>query len=211
RILPLLLSRLLSLLRSRRREGNRSRGQAVLMCGIAGLIRTEAVTPDDIAAVERMTAAQFHRGPDDACLFNDHRCVLGHRRLSILDLSPAGHQPMSNEDGRVWVSFNGEIYNHQELRKELGQHVFRSRCDTEVLVHGYEEWGIAGLLRRLRGMFSFALYDTRGGLFLARDPLGIKPLYYRESRDVLLFASEVKALRCSGRVPDETDRAALIG
>ena len=183
------------------------------MCGIAGLIKPEAVAPEDIAAVQRMTTAQIHRGPDDAGFFSDERCVLGHRRLSILDLSPAGRQPMSNEDGRVWITFNGEIYNYQELRKELVHrgHVFRSQSDTEVIVHGYEEWGIPRLLGRLRGMFGFALYDAAVGLFLARDPLGIKPLYYHQSRNGLLFASELKALRCSGRVPEETDRDALIG
>ena len=188
------------------------------MCGIAGLIRqglNEASDrcASDREAVSRMLAAQVHRGPDGAGLYQDDRAVLGHRRLSIIDLSAAGAQPMSNEDGSLQVSFNGEIYNYRELRDDLirGGHAFQSRTDTEVLLHGYEQWGIAGLLDRLRGMFAFALYDTRRGLILARDRLGIKPLYYHAGGDFLVFASEVKALLRSGLVPDERDRRALAG
>ncbi len=186
------------------------------MCGIAGLIR-ERDEPGqaevDRAAVGRMLAAEFHRGPDGEGLYQDSRATLGHRRLSIIDLSVAGRQPMSNEDGSVQVTFNGEIYNHRGLRDELVRagHLFRSRTDTEVLVHGYEQWGIAGLLDRLRGMFAFALYDTRLGLLLARDRLGIKPLYYHEGSGFLAFASEVKALLRSGAVPEVQDRNALAG
>src|SRR5262249_5458046 len=112
------------------------------MCGIAGLIRTDTVQASDIAAVARMTAAQVHRGPNGSGLHHDHRVVLGHRRLSIIDVSAAGAQPMSNEDGSVWVTYNGEVYNFGELLRELESHGhrFRSRCDTEVLVHGYEQW-----------------------------------------------------------------------
>jgi len=132
------------------------------MCGIAGIFRSRSdTTPADRSAVERMSAAEKHRGPDDFGLLQDARVVLGHRRLSIIDLSPTGHQPMSNEDGTVWVTYNGEIYNYPELAAELRQHRFRSHSDTEVLIHGYEEWGIAGLLERLRGMFAFAIYDSR--------------------------------------------------
>src|SRR6266567_354366 len=132
------------------------------MCGIAGIFRPITSAPGDAEAVGRMLAAQIHRGPDGDGLFQDSRAVLGHRRLSINDLSPDGRQPMSNEDGSVHVTFNGEIYNYRELREELlkAGHVFRSRTDTEVLLHGYEQWGIAGLLERLRGMFAFALYDV---------------------------------------------------
>ena len=133
------------------------------MCGIAGLFRIRGeTTPADRFAVERMTAAETHRGPDDSGVFQDVHAVLGHRRLSIIDLSPTGHQPMCNEDGAVWVTYNGEIYNFAELAADLGGHWFRSHCDTEVLLHGYEEWGMEGLLRRLRGMFAFAIYDSRG-------------------------------------------------
>ncbi|MGC9950224.1 MAG: asparagine synthase (glutamine-hydrolyzing) [Bryobacteraceae bacterium] len=185
------------------------------MCGIAGLFRTGGdTTPADRAAVERMASAQTHRGPDDAGLFQDARVVLGHRRLSIVDLSPAGHQPMSNEDGAVWVAYNGEIYNYAELAADLPGHRFVSRCDTEVLLHGYEEWGMDGLLRRLRGMFAFAVYDNRGArplCLLARDRFGIKPLYYVARRDSIAFASEVKALVVSGLVPNRKNPTAMAG
>jgi asparagine synthase (glutamine-hydrolysing) len=185
------------------------------MCGIAGIFRTGGdTTPADRLAVERMAAAQTHRGPDDAGLFQDARVVLGHRRLSIIDLSPTGHQPMSNEDGDVWVTYNGEIYNYAELAAELSGHRFVSRCDTEVLLHGYEQWGIQGLLRKLRGMFAFAIYDSRGPqplCLLARDRLGIKPLYYVARPDSIAFASEVKALVTSGLVPDRKNPTAMAG
>jgi asparagine synthase (glutamine-hydrolysing) len=183
------------------------------MCGIAGLYRTSDVREEDRSAVKLMTAAEFHRGPDAEGFYQDNHVVLGHRRLSILDLSDNGRQPMCNEDGSIWVVFNGEIYNYLELRKELlaSGHGFRSNSDTEVLLHGYEQWGIERLLSKLRGMFAFGLYDTRHGLILARDRLGIKPLYYFSSGDVVLFASEVKALLRSGMVPDERDRKALAG
>ena len=203
------------------------------MCGIAGLLKFNApVAHDDVAAGRRMMDAQVHRGPDGEGLHRDDRVVLGHRRLSIIDLSPAGKQPMSNEacaecrrsNGTVWVTYNGEIYNFRELREELiGRgHAFKSKTDTEVLVHGYEEWGIEGLLSRLRGMFAFALYDPRPGsspspltpyssrLFLARDRFGIKPLYYYQNRDQLIFASEVRAVMRSGMVPDEKNMEALV-
>src|SRR5438445_2109431 len=110
------------------------------MCGIAGLIRHDGVAPGDVPAVTHMTAAQVHRGPDGDGLYRDSRVVLGHCRLSIIDVSTAGNQPMSNEDRSVWVTYNGEIYNHQDLRRQLTSfgHEFRSRTDTEVLVHGYE-------------------------------------------------------------------------
>jgi asparagine synthase (glutamine-hydrolysing) len=188
------------------------------MCGIVGIARTNGLAQDaDRDAVGRMLSAQCHRGPDGEGLYRDGPVVLGHRRLAIIDLSPLGAQPMSNERGSVWVTFNGEIYNYRELRRDLiaESHEFRSECDTEILVHGYEQWGIAGLLRRLRGMFAFALYDREraqsGFLFLARDRLGIKPLYYTsDAREGLLaFASEVKALRRSGLVSGEQDSEAL--
>jgi asparagine synthase (glutamine-hydrolysing) len=185
------------------------------MCGIAGIFRAAGeTTPADRSAVERMTAAQTHRGPDDSGLFQDARAVLGFRRLSIIDLSPTGHQPMSNEDGAVWVVYNGEIYNHAELAAELAGHRFVSRCDTEVLLHGYEEWGIEGLLRRLRGMFAFAIYDNRGAqplCLLARDRLGIKPLYYVAHPDSIAFSSEVKAMVVSGLVPNRKNPTAMAG
>jgi asparagine synthase (glutamine-hydrolysing) len=181
------------------------------MCGIAGLIRADTINSDDVMAVERMISAQAHRGPDDCGIYSDKHVLLGHRRLSILDLSTAGHQPMTNEDSTVWVTFNGEIYNHNDLRAELAAagHSFRSKSDTEVLIHGYEEWEIDGLLSRLRGMFAFGIYDSRQKLILARDRLGIKPLYYFDAAGILAFASEVGALERSGMVPDDADPEAV--
>jgi asparagine synthase (glutamine-hydrolysing) len=185
------------------------------MCGIAGLFRRDGTRPGDRAAVVGMTSAQIHRGPDGDGLFLDQRVVLGHRRLSIIDLSAAGVQPMANEDRTIWVTYNGEIYNHRELRDDLASlgHDFRSRADSEVIVHGYEQWGLAGLLERLRGMFAVGLYDPRVGLLLARDRVGIKPLYYYADAGagLLLFASEVKALIASGLVPPTRDPAAVTG
>ena len=139
-----------------------------------------------------------HRGPDDRGVYlsGDNRLGLGFRRLSIVDLSAAGHQPMANEDESVWVVANGEIYNHIDLRKELeaAGHRFRSRTDVESLVHGYEEWG-EGLVNRLHGMFAFAVWDERTGqVFMARDRIGIKPFYYAEVNGVFLFASEIKSI-----------------
>jgi len=140
-----------------------------------------------------------HRGPDDGGLWqsDDGRVVLGHRRLSIVDLSPAGHQPMSNEDGAVWMTFNGEIYNHAELRETLrldDRHKFRSRADTEVIIHLYEERQV-GVVEAIDGMFAFGLWDaSRRRLVLARDRMGKKPLYYVVVAGRLLFASEIKAL-----------------
>jgi asparagine synthase (glutamine-hydrolysing) len=203
------------------------------MCGIAGIFQLHGLTtPEEVGAVRRMMAAQVHRGPDADGVHYDRQVVLGHRRLAIIDLSSAARQPMSNEDATVWIAYNGEIYNHRELRSELitRGHIFTSQTDTEVIIHGYEEWGIEGLLERLRGMFAFALYDARpigasgvspkdpttdltnSRLILARDRFGIKPLYYQPSSgDVVVFASEVKALLRSGRVSNEPELDALSG
>src|SRR5215470_17754664 len=164
------------------------------ICGTAGFV--------DQQLLERMLEVLHHRGPDDHGLHCSAAAEvgLGNCRLSIIDLSPAGHMPMANEDGSIWITQNGEIYNFQELRRELEQHGhhFRSRSDTEVLIHGYEQWGL-DLLPRLNGMFAFALLDlrrdTRGPrLLLARDRFGIKPLYYWKGRERLVFASEIKAI-----------------
>jgi asparagine synthase (glutamine-hydrolysing) len=164
------------------------------MCGIAGLVNLDGATAD-AAVVRRMTDAIAHRGPDGDGFHLDGSVGLGNRRLAIIDLSDAGAQPMENEDGTVVVTYNGEIYNFRELRVELERagHVFRSRTDTEVLVHGYEEWG-DGVLDRLNGMFAFALWDRRSRrLLLARDRYGIKPLYYARVGETLLFGSEIKS------------------
>ena len=187
------------------------------MCGICGYYTSSgAISPAHSAAARRVTSLLAHRGPDDSGFFEDGTVMLGHRRLSILDLSPDGHQPMSNEDSTVWVAFNGEIYNFRELRKTLvdAGHRFRSRSDTEVLVHGYEEWGIEKLLEKLRGMFAFGLYDsTKSHLILARDRFGIKPLYYVQGPEDrwIAFASETKALVGGGLASAELDRRALAG
>jgi asparagine synthase (glutamine-hydrolysing) len=158
-----------------------------------------------------MRDVMCRRGPDDAGFHASPGVALAHRRLSIIDLSPAGHQPMSNEDGSVWIVFNGEIYNFQDLRPELApRHVFRSHSDTETLVHGYEEWGLDGLAGRLRGMFAAAIWDgRRRQLHLLRDPVGKKPLFYRAVEGRVSFASDIKALwlESGGRL--ELDERAL--
>ena len=181
------------------------------MCGIAGVFSPAGrITPEDVAAVGRMTAALLHRGPDDAGFFSDTHIALGHRRLSIIDLSAAGRQPLGNEDATVQVVCNGEIYNYRELTRELVAcgHRFLSLSDTEVIVHGYEQWGMDGLLRRLRGMFAFVLYDARAAVcYAVRDRIGIKALYYALFADGrCAFASEVKALP-----PGELDAEAVQG
>jgi asparagine synthase (glutamine-hydrolysing) len=163
------------------------------MCGICGLVSAERAP--DIDAVARMSGRLVHRGPDDDGMFQEGPAVLAARRLSIIDLAH-GHQPIENEDGSAVVVQNGEIYNYRELKRELeGRgHRFATECDTEVLVHAYEEWGDA-FVERLRGMFAIALWDKRRRrLLLARDRFGIKPLYYRHVAGELSFASELKAM-----------------
>jgi len=165
------------------------------VCGIAGILNVDGapVAPDLLA---RMTALIAHRGPDDDGIHIDGALGLGHRRLSIIDLSTAGHQPMATPDGRYVLSYNGEVYNFRELRAELEAAgiAFRSRTDSEVVLHALAHWGLAGV-ERFNGMFALALWDTRERrLHLVRDRYGIKPLYYAQAGDSLLFASEVKAL-----------------
>src|SRR6266705_2339923 len=183
------------------------------MCGIAGAASRDAGF-DVGPIVTRLTRALAHRGPDgEGFHFARGRSVgLGNRRLSIVDL-PGGAQPMSSEDERVWVTYNGEIYNHLELRRELEAlgHRFRTNADTEVLVHGFEAWG-AGLFGRLNGIFAFALFDGRtspGDLWLVRDPAGVKPLYVGVQRGAWWFASELGAARASGLVESELRTEAL--
>jgi asparagine synthase (glutamine-hydrolysing) len=172
------------------------------MCGIAGQVTADRrpVEADRIAAMgERLR----HRGPDDHGVYVHGHVGLAHRRLSVLDLSAAGRQPMCNEDESVWIVFNGEIYNFGELRAQLAsRHTFRSRTDTEVVLHLYEEYGL-NCVSMLRGMFAFAIWDGRAQrLVLARDRLGKKPLFYRLDEDGLGFASELKALVLNRPVPD---------
>ena len=174
------------------------------MCGIAGLVGTDATSPY-AARVDAMVDALARRGPDSAGTHAWRRAILGHRRLAIFDLSPAGHQPMLLEDERLGVVFNGAIYNFKDLRAQLeqGGERFRSRTDTEVLLRGYRAWGIDGLVQRLRGMFAFALWDDdRASLWLVRDRLGVKPLIYVQREGTLAFASTVRALRAGGWVAD---------
>src|SRR5690349_17478615 len=147
------------------------------MCGIAGTLAFDHALTVDESTVSRMTATLHHRGPDDAgtCVRPEERVALGHRRLSIIDLSAAGHQPMANEDGSVWITYNGEVYNHAALRGELEArgHRYGSHTDTETILHLYEEEG-ARCVERLEGMFAFAIWDARRRrLFLARDRLGV--------------------------------------
>ena len=177
------------------------------MCGIAGIFDTRERRPIDEGLLQRMNDTQFHRGPDDGGLHTEPGVGLAHRRLSIIDLS-GGHQPLFNEDGSVAVVYNGEIYNFHQLSEELlaAGHRFRTRCDTEVLVHAWEEWG-AACVQRFRGMFAFAIWDRKQStLFLARDRLGIKPLYYSLLSDGrLLFGSELKALLAHDGWPRKLD------
>jgi len=184
------------------------------MCGICGILGTNDAFAVDEELVTRMHQVIEHRGPDDGGSWADpvRRVARGHRRLSIIDLSNAGHQPMSNEDGTVWITFGGEIYNHEELRPGLeGKgHVYRSQTDTETIIHLYEEEGPA-CVERLEGMFHYAIWDARSGeLHLARDRLGKKPLYYVRRPDGFVFASEIKALLEHPAVTAELDEEAFF-
>ncbi|MCD5401370.1 asparagine synthase (glutamine-hydrolyzing), partial [candidate division NPL-UPA2 bacterium] len=188
------------------------------MCGICGIVdfKGEPVAEE---VLRRMGEVLRHRGPDDEGMYINAKCQmpnakcqigLGHRRLSIIDLD-TGHQPMSNEDGTVWIVFNGEIYNFQDLRPDLEKkgHKFFSRSDTEVIIHLYEEFG-SDCLKFLRGMFALAIWDEkRERLFLARDRVGQKPLCYTESNDQLIFASELKAILQVPDVPREVNLEAV--
>ncbi|MDA7946914.1 MAG: asparagine synthase (glutamine-hydrolyzing) [Hyphomicrobiaceae bacterium] len=171
------------------------------MCGIAGILHFGRMG-DAPNRVNQMATSMVHRGPDDDGFWSDNDIALGFRRLSIIDLE-SGAQPMTNEDGTIWVVFNGEIYNHRELRRDLegnGHRFSSDHSDTEVLVHGYEEWG-ERLPERLNGMFAFAVWDqTNRQLLLARDRLGIKPLYLAQTTTGVLFSSEIRALFASGLV-----------
>ena len=175
------------------------------MCGICGVLNFGTREPADQAALKRATDAMAHRGPDDEGFYLAGELGLGNRRLSIIDL-PGGHQPISNEDQSLWITFNGEIYNYRELRLQLEvRHQFRTASDTEVILHLYEEYG-TGLIEHLRGMFAFALWDNRQRrLLLVRDRIGVKPLYYLAEPGRLAFASELRALRQLSTGPLEID------
>ena len=178
------------------------------MCGICGTLNIDQ--PAEPRNLEAMCIAMLHRGPDEDGFFVDGNIGLGMRRLKIIDLS-TGKQPISNEDGAVQVVYNGEIYNYPTLRQQLlPYHDFRTQSDTETIVHGYEQWGVA-MVERLNGMFAFALWDAhQQRALLARDPSGQKPLYYYHAPDgSLIFASEIKVLLASGRVPRQLNPHAI--
>jgi asparagine synthase (glutamine-hydrolysing) len=187
------------------------------MCGIAGFFKPSGVAASVAeATVQEMAATQRHRGPDDAGRWVDAEAgiALGHRRLAVLDLSAAGHQPMTSSSGRYVIVFNGEIYNHQETRRELevggAQCMWRGHSDTETLLAGFDAWGFEPTLKKVVGMFALALWDRASRLLtLARDRMGEKPLYYGWQGDVLLFGSELKALRAHPDFRPEIDRNVL--
>jgi asparagine synthase (glutamine-hydrolysing) len=180
------------------------------MCAICGIVNFNAADSVDRVVIEKMTQALAHRGPDDHGYFVEGRVGLGHRRLSIIDLS-GGQQPIFNEDESVAIIFNGEIYNYRDLAAGLASagHTFKTRSDTETILHAYEEYG-EDCVQHLRGMFGFAIWDRRARrLLLARDRLGVKPVYYYRDGRFLAFASEIKALLEIPSVPREVDPAAL--
>ena len=180
------------------------------MCGICGFINSDRRQPAREADLRRMCDSIVHRGPDEDGYFVFENVALGMRRLSIIDLS-TGKQPISNEDKSIWIVFNGEIYNFPQLRQELEAkgHKFRTRTDTETIVHAYEEWGIE-CPNRLNGMFAFAIWDdNKKQLFIARDRVGIKPLYYYADNKRLVFGSELKAILQLPEVPRQIDKRAL--
>ena len=185
------------------------------MCGIAGLLSQEGVTPD---LLRRMTDTIAHRGPDDEGVWIDAEAGvgLGHRRLAIVDLSPAGHEPMHSASGRLVITFNGEIYNHAEIRRELEttghapENGWRGHSDVEVLLQAIDCWGLEAALERAVGQFAFGLWDRRTRkLRLVRDRFGEKPLYYGWVGKDFVFASELKAIRAHPRFDAEIDRRAL--
>src|SRR6478609_2006178 len=177
------------------------------MCGICGQFNFVTNAPVDANVIGRMMNSISHRGPDDSGLHLDGSLGLGFRRLAIIDLSPGGHQPMPDQEKTVWVTFNGEIYNFQELRKELEAHghVFRSHSDTEVIVHGYKQWGDA-VLNRFNGMFGLAIWDVKKRrLVLARDQMGMKCVYYALKNGSLTFGSEIRPIRAALAEPTAID------
>jgi asparagine synthase (glutamine-hydrolysing) len=171
------------------------------MCGIAGIVAADRLHADERARAQVMRDVLAHRGPDGAGLHTDAHAALAHRRLSIVDLA-GGHQPLANEDGSIWITYNGEIYNHAAVRPtlEAAGHTYRTKSDTETIVHAYEQWG-DDCVHRFRGMFAFAIWDaSKRRLLLVRDRLGIKPLYWALVNNRLVFASEIKAILESGLI-----------
>ena len=181
------------------------------MCGIAGILHLDGM-PVEAVRLKPMTDAIAHRGPDGEGQMAEGYVGLGHRRLAILDLSEAGRQPMSTPDGDYTITYNGEIYNYRELRRELEKlgRKFRSGTDTEVVLHAFSEWREKAL-DRFNGMFAFAIWDKkRRELFLARDRYGIKPLYWSRNGNVIAFGSEIKAILAHPDFHAEVDKEALL-
>ena len=174
------------------------------MCGITGIYGMGSVQSS--STIRQMNNAISHRGPDDEGYYIDEQVALGHRRLAIIDLSPAGHQPMQSNDGNLEIAFNGEIYNFQEVKKHLSGYEFKSNSDTEVILAAFMKWG-KDCLRHFNGMFAFAIWDkAKQELFIARDRLGIKPVYYFRQDRTVLFSSEIRSLLQSGIVPRKINR-----
>lgn len=181
------------------------------MCGITGVFDLYDKSPVDEGLLTRANDSLNHRGPDDKGVFTDCGIGLAMRRLSIIDLV-CGHQPMSNEDEQIFIVFNGEIYNHRDLRQILVKkgHVFKTGSDTETILHAYEQWGLEGCLSRLRGMFAFAIWDRKeDALFLCRDRMGIKPLYFCEYEGRIYFASEIRGILVQSDMPRQINLAAV--
>lgn len=180
------------------------------MCGIAGICTLSQSEPTSLEAISRMVAVQQHRGPDETGFYLDDRVALGQARLSIIDLA-GGTQPIHNEDGTLWIVYNGEVFNYPELRADLiaKGHRFYTTCDTEVLLHLFEEKG-PDCLHQLNGQFAFAIWNSRTNeLFLARDRIGIRPLHYTVHENRLLFASEIKALFTAPGIARRIDPVAM--
>src|SRR5215468_11162773 len=180
------------------------------MCGICGQFNFGDLAPVARRDIETMTRTIAHRGPDDEGYYISGPLGFGFRRLSIIDLG-GGHQPMSDDERSVWVVFNGEIYNFPELKRELETHghTFRTQCDTEVIVHGYKQWGL-DVFNHLNGMFGLAIWDVRRKrLVLARDAFGIKVVYYKLKDGVLLFGSEIRAIRAGDGEKTEIDPVSM--
>ena len=179
------------------------------MCGIAGCLLTGGSAFDGMEVVRRMSRAMEHRGPDAEGFLSEGPIALAHRRLSIIDVSESSNQPFIDASGRYAIVFNGEVYNFKEVRDELGGYAFRTKSDTEVVLAAFAEWGPA-CVHRFKGMFAFAVWDRQEGtLFLCRDRLGVKPLYFHRGDGFILFASEVRAMLASGLIPRRVDRRAL--
>ncbi len=183
------------------------------MCSISGIFSLGQTSTDLRQAVERMNAAQKHRGPDDDGIsriaFDGGELFLGSTRLAVIDTSAAGHQPMNDPESRNWITYNGETYNFKDLRQQLSPQEWCSNTDTEVVLRAYRKWGVDAFCK-LRGMFALALWDQqKQELLLARDPLGIKPLYYHVANHQLIFASELRALLAGGLAPRRLSAAGV--